>query len=77
MQTRRIALIAPSLAITTFELADIDVDIYIRHTKSMKPVNCVLVDNIVVYPGMFDSDTIAKAKKKLKKLYEKELTVNV
>ena len=77
MQTRQIALVAPSLAITTFELADIDVDIYIRHTKSMKPVNCVIVDNIVVYSGMFDSEAIAKAKKKLKKLSQKELTTNV
>lgn len=77
MQTRQIALVAPSLATTTFELADIDVDIYIQHTKAMKPVNCVFVDNNVVYPGLFDSEAIAKAKKKLKKLYEKELTTNV
>jgi hypothetical protein len=74
MQTRQIALVAPSLTITLFELADVDVDIYIRHTKSMKPVNCVLVDNEVVYPGLFDSEAISKAKKKLKKLLTKETT---
>jgi CDP-glycerol glycerophosphotransferase (TagB/SpsB family) len=74
MQIRQIALVAPSLTITQFELADVDVDIYIRHTRSMKPVNCVFVDNELVYPGMFDSESISKAKKKLKKLSLKEAT---
>jgi hypothetical protein len=74
MQTRQLALVAPSLEITLFELADVDVDIYVRHTRSMKPVNCVFVDNEVAYPGLFDSETISKAKKKLKKLLQKETT---
>jgi len=74
MQTRQIALVAPSLAITSFELADVDVDSYIRHTRSMKPSHCVFVDNEVVYTGLFDSETISKVKKKLKKQTEKELT---
>ena len=72
MQTRQVAIIAPSLTITSFELADVDLDIFIRHTRSMKSVNCVFVDNDVAYPGLFDSETISKAKKKLKKLSQKE-----
>lgn len=71
MKTRQIALVAPSLTITYVDMADIDVDIFVRHTRSMKPVNCVFVDNELMYPGMFDSDTIAKAKKKLKSKKEK------
>jgi len=74
MRTRQIALVAPSLTITSFELADADVEMYIIHTRSMKPVNCVFVDNEVVYPGLFDPETISKVKKKLKKLTEKETT---
>lgn len=74
MKTRQIALVAPSLSIISYELPDVDVDIFIRHTKSMKPVNCVFVDNEVVYPGLFDSETISKVKKKLKKLSQKETT---
>jgi hypothetical protein len=56
MQIRQIALVAPSLTITQFELADVDVDIYIRHTRSMKPVNCVFVDNELVYRINFQSE---------------------
>jgi hypothetical protein len=67
MQNRQIDLVSPSLKITSFEMADIDLDIFIRHTKSMRPVNCVFVDNEVAYVGMFDSETISKAKKKLKR----------
>lgn len=81
MQTRNIAIVAPSLSITVFQLADIDVDIFINHTKSMKPTNCVFIDNEVVYTGLFDSTTIATVKKKLKRLtlaqHTKDTTSNV
>lgn len=66
MQTRTISIVAPSLKVTTFDLADIDVDIYVRHVKAMRTPACVFVDNEVAYPGLFDSDRIAQAKKKLK-----------
>ena len=73
MKNRLVSCVAPSLKITTFEIPDIDLDIYRQHVKSMQSVNCVFVDDDeVVYVGMFDSETISKAKKKLKKLLQKE-----
>jgi hypothetical protein len=72
MKNRLVSCVAPSLKITTFEIPDIDLDIYLQHVKSMQTVNCVFVDDEVAYVGMFDSETISKAKKKLKKLLQKE-----
>ena len=67
MKMRQITCVASNLSIKSFYLADVDVDIFIRHTKSMKPTSCVFVDNDVVYTGLFDTDRISQLKKKIKK----------
>ena len=65
------------MKITTFDLPDIDVDSFVRHTRSMKPTSCIFVDNEVVYTGLFDTDRISQLKKKIRSQSQKESSTNV
>ena len=66
MRSRSVTVVKSNNQVVHFDLPEEDVEPYIRHMKDMDSPSLVIIDDIVVRTGLFQSAQIQPLLKKLK-----------
>jgi hypothetical protein len=68
MQSRTVIEFATLRKKIQYQLPECDVELFLINLRNTKQTKCIVVDGVVMFPGLFDTTTVTKMAAIAKKL---------